>query len=240
MSKTNGLRSMDLKERYELIKETLSNKDFNPLAMKNIFTCDNGHDTFTIDADNGLTPDKILCPVCGKPSYSHNYNLTEVELKEFCNTHVWYRPSLEEAIELETDTLYKVLNGHLLLKNIAFVNVPGVGQVPAMWWKNADGTKSLKPYPGSVTPFISCGIGGDNLTEEERSAIVNNSNLNFSNTGNQTLVVVGELTIKCRNLRKLVVNGTNIGNLFDLVLEGERPMDIHRIIKNCFNEQNLR
>jgi len=79
----------------------------------NVYTCDKGHTTKTIDIDPGVTPYFHSCFVCGRLAKSSFYHDT---LKDEKPVEEWYRPTLEECKKLRRKPaeLEHVFSGGLL------------------------------------------------------------------------------------------------------------------------------
>lgn len=70
-------------------------KDAEPNRF-NVYTCDNGHQTKTVDRHYGVTPMFIPCPTCKARAASSFYKDIRPDLEP---THEWYVPSLEETLK---------------------------------------------------------------------------------------------------------------------------------------------
>ena len=88
----------------------------------NVYQCNNGHDTVTIDRDEGTTPFITTCPVCKERSQSRLYRVDQGMIP----THEWYRPTGAEIDDICIDKPWEqqrmirhhVSRGGLLLREI--------------------------------------------------------------------------------------------------------------------------
>ena len=76
----------------------------------NAYTCNNLHQTITIDRDEGVTPMFISCPVCGQQASSRMYDVAST----LEPTHEWYladeddiKKQAEEFVKQNKDCPYK-------------------------------------------------------------------------------------------------------------------------------------
>ena len=81
----------------------------------NIYTCPHGHETVTVDLDQGTVPFMIQCrwEGCQQAAHSSFYRVAPVPM------HGWYRPGLVERLRLrftEPATYDHVRRGGLLLR----------------------------------------------------------------------------------------------------------------------------
>jgi hypothetical protein len=86
-------------------------------GKKNIYICQSrGHQTVTIDREDGVTPFMIRCrfPDCTSMAESSFYRVDQT-LEAF---HEWYRPDAAERAKLHPATLEHVERGGLLLRPI--------------------------------------------------------------------------------------------------------------------------
>ena len=189
----------DLKEMYDAMVENFRG-EFNPQETKDVYTCKNQHKTYTLCVSKGVAPMTMDCPVCGKPAVSERGKLSDDELRGFCNSMVFYRPKLEELHNLGLKTLQTVLNGYLLPKPVVYKQVPG-DSVPCIWVDKEDGTKVLHPL------FTKPNLPDLDLLE---TYLMNPSFKKEPNT-----------FISNIDPHKVVMNGVNIGSLFDLVMSND-------------------
>lgn len=87
-------------------------------GKKNIYKCDDGHLTVTIDRDDGVTPFMTTCTYtgCGKMARSHMYH---AQCQVFEPTHEWYRPTERQmSKEKRPGVIDHVKRGGLLLRAI--------------------------------------------------------------------------------------------------------------------------
>ena len=88
------------------------------VGAKNVYTCEKGHTTTTIDADGGTTPFMHTCHECGGIARSSFYNHP---LKDkFEPVEEWYRPSLEECMKYrdQPGLLDHIFQGGLITRKI--------------------------------------------------------------------------------------------------------------------------
>lgn len=87
-------------------------------GKKNIYKCDDGHLTVTIDRDDGVTPFMTACPKdgCSLMARSHMYH---EQCQVFEPSHEWYRPNaIQMADEARPGVIDHVERGGLLLRRI--------------------------------------------------------------------------------------------------------------------------
>lgn len=98
-------------------------------GMKNVYKCNAGHLTVTIDRDEGTTPFAIACPKCPKkPTLgvdSDDYFAKSAFYQ--CGQHLqaeyeWYKPGKEEIKKLGKWEKEHVKKGGLIMRKI---NRPG-------------------------------------------------------------------------------------------------------------------
>lgn len=96
---------------------------------KNIYTCPAGHDTITVDVDEGVTPMMLRCRQrvadgkhnCTEMARSHFYNLTPEELKRDPE-YEWFKPASLKGLSPQMKEHVKM--GGLELRKIKKVLQP--------------------------------------------------------------------------------------------------------------------
>lgn len=93
-------------------------------GQKNMYVCQYGHQTVTVNAANGTTPFMILCPRCdisetvelaGKYwAFSRMYGIPQHLPAEY----EWYKPSKKQAKRLTGDEKEHVKSGGLLMRKL--------------------------------------------------------------------------------------------------------------------------
>jgi hypothetical protein len=76
-------------------------KKKNYQGMKNVYECENGHMTVTLDKDSGVIPLQIRCRECGEEAKSKFYKVDQNLVPEF----EWVRLSDDELIQKAMDDL---------------------------------------------------------------------------------------------------------------------------------------
>jgi len=105
------------KEYNEMLKKTEEwLKDLDLTNRANNYVCQScGHVTKTKDVDKGVTPFIHSCKLCGGEAYSTFYNDYFPNHKA---TQEWYRPSLDETLEMDEMERHHVLQGGLIPRKI--------------------------------------------------------------------------------------------------------------------------
>ena len=105
----------DVIRRYKQMLKTVSKENYYK-DRTNCYVCEKcGAVTKTIDIDNGVTPMGIECPYCHENAMSSFYQdiAPNIEI-----THEWYRPTLDETLQLASEnkifTVTHILNGGLI------------------------------------------------------------------------------------------------------------------------------
>jgi hypothetical protein len=101
-------------KKHKLNKWTLPEpKPAKPNRL-NMYTCDNDHNTITIDLNEGVTPFMIDCMTldCGLIARSHFYNVSP----ELIPAYEWYYPTNLKG--LHPAEVEHVVKGGLLLRKI--------------------------------------------------------------------------------------------------------------------------
>lgn len=108
----------ELTRRYNAVVSD-AEKLGKPENRTNCYVCSSGHITKTIDVDEGVTPMFHQCHYCENMGTSRFYQDFAPDLKP---VQEWYRPSLEECIELnrkgELGLLEHILDGGLNVRDI--------------------------------------------------------------------------------------------------------------------------
>lgn len=103
----------EIKEKYEHITNTYKNKDLKSI---NCYTCEHcQHITKTINVDKGVIPYMFRCPNCKGYAYSSYFE----NIAPFLDPTIeWYRPTIEDTIQLNALDLEHILNGGLMFRNV--------------------------------------------------------------------------------------------------------------------------
>lgn len=107
----------DTKFKYAKLIYNVAHDEYYQIDLSNrtnIYTCDKGHITKTIDVDAGCTPFMKLCH-CGERSLSSFYKDNHPEVEP---TQEWYRPTLEEVLKMSDGMREHVLSGGLEIRDI--------------------------------------------------------------------------------------------------------------------------
>lgn len=114
------LASPDKVEGSEIILIEGKSIDMSLEGMKNIYTCPKGHETVTVDSDEGVTPFVLRCRQkaddgkhnCTEMAKSAMYDVDQTRKAEY----EWFMPSTLKG--LNSSEIEHVRKGGLLLRKI--------------------------------------------------------------------------------------------------------------------------
>jgi len=75
-------------------------------GKKNIYICNEGHKTVTVDRDKGTTAFLIACPECPPPKTARS-SMYRVD-QSLEPTHEWYNPTEEDLRDLKSDMALEI------------------------------------------------------------------------------------------------------------------------------------
>lgn len=113
------MKNNEIERKYKQLLEDVENNEFYKVDLTNrvnCYVCSCGHITKTKDVDPGVTPFLHDCEKCGQMAKSTFYRDIAPQQQP---TQEWYRPTLEEVLEIKHDGLVDhILNGGLHLRKI--------------------------------------------------------------------------------------------------------------------------
>ena len=108
----------EITKKYEQLLNDVATQDYYKVDLTNrlnAYVCQLcGHGTVTKDVSAGVTPFMHQCEMCGGMAYSAMYRV----LTDRKPTQEWYRPTLEELLEMDKWMVEHVLNGGLANRKI--------------------------------------------------------------------------------------------------------------------------
>lgn len=110
----------ELERKHKKLTKEVETNDYYKVDLTdrvNVYTCDEGHQTKTIDVDPGCTPFYHECAQCKELAKSSFYNdIAPLEKP----TQEWYRPDLKELKKLRKDEhlLDHIFKGGLIHRSI--------------------------------------------------------------------------------------------------------------------------
>jgi len=99
-------------EEYDPVAAAVPYRGQRSFGRKNIYACDSGHETVTVDTAEGVTPFMILCPECSEYARSKVYRVDQT----LEATHEWYRPDTLDGVSPQSHDHVK--RGGLIMRKI--------------------------------------------------------------------------------------------------------------------------
>ena len=106
------------KKYEELLNDVATNHFYKRIDLTNrvnCYVCKCGHITKTRDVDAGVTPFQHTCEQCGELAKSTFYRDISPEQTP---TEEWYRPTLEQVLNMKEGMIDHVLSGGLDVRKI--------------------------------------------------------------------------------------------------------------------------
>lgn len=110
------MKKQQIRSKYnKLVSEIESRKIYDGRNTVDRYTCEVcGNMIHTTYKDKGVTPFTIRCKKCGGTMY-HNKTFDKKTVPEFVVVLDWYRPTLEQTLQMPDGLIDHILNEGLIL-----------------------------------------------------------------------------------------------------------------------------
>lgn len=104
------------KQYNKLVSEIEEKRMYDGRGTVDRYVCDTcGHIIYTTYRDKGVTPYTMRCHRCGGTKY-HDKTYDKKTVPSYVDVIDWYRPTLEQTLDMSEGMIEHVLNGGLILE----------------------------------------------------------------------------------------------------------------------------